>query len=280
MQQYARNVAGDVCALTSSQSASAKLCCMAATKKRTGFAFPEHRTCVTLTELSTEQLPSDGSIGRRRKFRKGAAVWQPENRADRIYFLERGEVGIFSADVHGGELLLQIVKPSEPFGELCFCAEEGGVRRTSARASAETVVVEIAYDVFVEYLRRSPDAVTSLVCTFCVRLSDCETRSEVLAHRGAQERLGRLLLQLAAKGVQTKRTGGVVVHATHVELARMAAMSRPHVTLTLGHFRDRGLIQYSRGGPLAIRREALTAYLENAMRVARTKSSPNRNLSD
>jgi CRP-like cAMP-binding protein len=251
---------------------------MTANQKRAGFAFPEHRTCVTLTELSTQQLPGDGSIGRRRKFREGAAVWQPEDSADRIYFLERGEIGIFSAG--GGELLLQVVRPSEPFGELCFCAEEGGVRRTTARASAEAVVVEILYDTFVEYLRRTPDAVTSLICTLCLRLSDCETRSEVLAHRGAQERLGRLLLQLAGKGAQTKtRADGVVVHATHVELARMAAMSRPHVTLTLGHFRDRGLIRYSRGAPLAIRREALTAYLQNAIRTThRRKSSAARRL--
>jgi CRP-like cAMP-binding protein len=243
-------------------------------KKRTGFAFPEHRSCVTLTKLSTEQLPSDGSLGRRRKFRNGAAVWQPDDPANRIYFLERGEVGIFSADLNGAELLLQIVEPSEPFGELCFCAEEGGLRRTSARTCADTVVVEIGYDVFVEYLRKTPDAVTSLVRTFCLRLSDCETRSEVLAHRGAQERLGRLLIQLAAKGPKTKRDPEeFLVHATHVELARMAAMSRPHVTLTLGHFRDRGLIRYSRGTPLAIRREALNAYLENAIRIARRKRS-------
>jgi len=265
----------DVCVLTSSHAGPAKLCGMAANKKRTGFAFPEHRTCVTLTELSTEQLPRDGSIGRRRKFRNGAAVWQPEDRADRIYFLERGEIEIFSGDANGRDLLLQIVKPSEPFGELCFCAEEGGLRRTFARACADAAAIEIAYSVFVDYLRRTPDAVESLVCTLCLRLTDCETRSEVLAHRGAQERLGRLLLQLAGKRVKTKkRTDDVVVHATHVELARMAAMSRPHVTLTLGHFRERGLIRYSRGAPLAIRREALSAYLENAIRIADLKKSP------
>ncbi len=246
---------------------------MAANKKRTGFAFPEHRTCVTLTELSTGQLPRDGSIGRRREFRRGAAVWQPEDRADRIYFLERGEMGIFSGDANGRDLLLQTVKPFEPFGELCFCAEEGGLRRTFARACADAVVVEIGYDAFVDYLRRTPEAVASLVCTFCLRLSDCETRSEVLAHRGAQERLGRLLLQLAGKSVKAKkRSDDVVVHATHAELARMAAMSRPHVTLTLGHFRKRGLIRYSRGAPLAVRQAALSAYLENAIRLARRKN--------
>lgn len=253
----------------------AKLCGMAANKKRTGFAFPEHRACVTLTELSAEQLPRDGSIGRRRKFRNGAAVWQPEDRADRIYFLKQGEIGIFSGDANGRDLLLQIVKPSEPFGELCFCAEEGGVRRTFARACADAIVVEIGYDGFVDYLRKTPEAVASLVCTFCLRLSDCETRSEVLAHRGAQERLGRLLLQLAGKSVKTKkRADEIVVHATHAELARMAAMSRPHVTLTLGHFRERGLIRYSRGTPLAIRREALRAYLGNALRITHLKKSP------
>lgn len=129
---------------------------MVATKKRTSLPFAEHRTCVTLTELSTEQLPSDGSIGRRRKFRNGTEVWQPEDRADRIYFLERGEIAIFSGDVNGRDLFLQIIQPSEPFGELCLCAEEGGLRRTFARASADAVVVEIAYDVFVDYLRRTP----------------------------------------------------------------------------------------------------------------------------
>jgi CRP/FNR family transcriptional regulator, cyclic AMP receptor protein len=245
---------------------------MAAKKNRTSLPFAEHRTCVTLTELSTEQLPSDGSIGRRRKFRNGTEVWQPEDRADRIYFLERGEIGIFSGDVNGRDLLLQIIRPSEPFGELCLCAEEGGLRRTFARACADAVVVEIAYEVFVDYLRRTPDAVTSLVCTFCLRLTDCETRSEVLAHRGAQERLGRLLLQLAGKRFKAKKSAdAVVVRASHLELARMAAMSRPHVTLTLGHFRDRGLIRYGRGSPLAVRREALTAYLESVIRIARRK---------
>ena len=89
---------------------------MAANKKRSSFPFAEHRTCVTLTELSTEQLPRDGSIGRRRKFRNGTDVWHPEDRADRIYFLERGEIGVFSGDVNGQDLLLQIVKPSQPFG--------------------------------------------------------------------------------------------------------------------------------------------------------------------
>ena len=84
-----------------------------------------------------------------------------------------------------------------------------------ARASGEAIIIDISYHVFVEHLRRTPDAVTGLLCTLCLRLSDCETRSEVLAHRGAQERLGRLLLQLAGKGIQAKaRADGVVVHAT------------------------------------------------------------------
>ncbi|MBA2305571.1 MAG: Crp/Fnr family transcriptional regulator [Acidobacteria bacterium] len=144
-------------------------------------------------------MPDDRSIGSRRTFRKGIDIWQPEFRGDRIYFLERGEVAIFTGDAQGHDLLLQVVHPPQPFGEVCLCAEGAGLRNTFARAATEVVVIEVLYDRFLQYVQATPHALMSLLCTFSLRVSDCETRTEVLAHRGAQERIGRLLLQLAKK---------------------------------------------------------------------------------
>lgn len=97
----------------------------------------------------------------------------------------------------------------------------------------------VSHDTFVQYVRSQPEGLPALVLTFCLRLSDCETRAEVLAQRGAAERLGRLLLQLAAGPAARpdRQVGHVIVEVTHGEIARMAAMSRPHVTVTLGRFR-------------------------------------------
>ncbi|MBA3563318.1 MAG: Crp/Fnr family transcriptional regulator [Gammaproteobacteria bacterium] len=73
-------------------------------------------------------------------------------------------------------------------------------------------------------------------------MSETERRVEVLAYRGAEERLGRLLLQLAAApgGEESE----VALHVSHEDLARMAAMSRAHVTVTMGRFRRRGIVRY------------------------------------
>lgn len=233
------------------------------------FPFLEHRTCVTLTRLTLDVLPQEPPLGHSRAFRKHASLWRPEERADRIYFLERGAVDIVSMDLQGDELLLQSVRPGEPFGELCLCAQGQGLRNTTARANTAVEAREISYEAFLQYLWRQPDAVTSLVHTFCLRLSDCEARTEVLAHRGAEGRVGRLLLHLAAGPLAApdpRQVGYVVLNVAHTEIARLAAMSRPHVTVTLGKLRRLRLIEYVRGRPLSINIPALTAHLGQAAR--------------
>ncbi len=227
------------------------------------FPFAEHQTCLTLTRLTIEQLPRDGSLGRVRKLRKDVDIWQAEDPGDRIYFLVRGEVAIFSGDPQARDILLQSVKAGEPFGELCFSAETGGVRNSVARASTAVTVVEIEYDAFLRYMRTRNDVLAPLIFTMCQRLSDCETRTQILAQRGAQERVGGLLLQLAVK---LRRRGDrrrkVTLNTSHAELAKLAAMSRSHVTVTLGRFRSRHLVEYVRERGLTVDVPALTAYLE------------------
>ncbi len=225
--------------------------------------FSGHRTCRTLTRLTLEHLPERGTLGRQRRFRSGVNIWTPDDPADQIYFLERGEVSVLKVDQHGRELLLQVVTQGEPFGELCPCREEGGIRRTSARVAGDTAVLEIEYRAFLEYMKTETDALSALLCTFCLRLTDCEVRTEILAHRGAEERLGRLLLQLAAAAAAPEHGGGkmVTLAVRHQELAGMAAMSRPHVTVTLGRLRRRRLVQYSRAQALQVNVAALTSFL-------------------
>lgn len=140
------------------------------------FPFEEHRSCLTLTRLSEEIMPRDGSLGRVRKFRKDIDIWQPTDASDRIYFLQRGKVEICSGDPQARDILLQAVTAGEPFGELCFCAETGGVRNTVARTLQPVTVLEIEYVAFLKYVRASDQVLSSLLFTICQRLSDCETR--------------------------------------------------------------------------------------------------------
>ena len=223
-----------------------------------------HRACEELTRLSMEHLPRDGSVGRPRRWRKGATVWAASDRADRVYFLERGQISVMRPNTRGRDVIVQVINPGEPFGELCFCAAEDGRFHSRALAVSESAGVEIGFNAFLQYLRQNSAALTSLAFGLCTRLSDAEQRIEVLAHRGAEARLGKLLLQLATRDRPPAAAGEVSLDTSQDQLARMSAMSRPHVTVVMGAFRRQGLVRYGRGQPLTVNTEALKVFLERA----------------
>ena len=228
--------------------------------------FVRHRGCQALTELTLNQLPRDGSIGAERRHAKGASIWRPDASADSIFFLRRGRAEVLVDDLDGREILLRHIEASEPFGELCFCSGKGSVRFTHARATTESEVMEVKLDDFLSYLRANQSALQSLVFTFCMRLAEAENRIEILSHRGADGRLGRLLLQLAeSRGIESEASRDkLIVRISHDELARMAAMSRPHVTVTIVKFRQLGLVNYGPSEPLTIYVPVLKAYVTEA----------------
>jgi len=234
--------------------------------KDASLRFSNHLSCHNLTGLSLEHLPKDGSLGRVRRYRKGADIWRPDDRANRIYFLNRGQVAVMSGDSEGNEVIMQVIERGEPFGELCFCSQEKGLRHTTGRAVVESDVLEIKHRDFVSYLQQHTDALLNFTFTLCERLSEMKLRVGVLAHRGAEGRLGRLLLQLAAPPGQqhTEGTNEVPLHIGHEELAKMAAMNRSHVSVTMGKLRRRGLVRYERNRPLVVDVAALTAYLSDS----------------
>ncbi len=123
--------------------------------------FSDHRACETLTGLTLDQLPRDDSIGRMRQYEQGSYIWQSSDQADRIYFLQRGQVAVMVNDPQGREITLQSILPGELFGELCYCSIWNGQRQTLSRAILTSEVLEILLDDFVGYLQGNQDA---LIC--------------------------------------------------------------------------------------------------------------------
>ncbi|PYQ20797.1 MAG: hypothetical protein DMF81_17525, partial [Acidobacteria bacterium] len=198
--------------------------------------FPHHLDCEALTGITLDHLPRDGSVGRLRRYAKGGYLWQSDDAADRMYFLRRGRVAIMTASPDERPVVLRTVEAGQPFGELCVCASRTRTRETTAHALVASEAIEIKLTSFLSYLRQSREALEALVCTLCLRLTDTEHRVEVLAHRGAEQRLGRLMIRLGTLAARAGRSGPgdtVTLSLSHNELAKMAGMSRPHVTVTL-----------------------------------------------
>lgn len=115
-------------------------------------------------------------------------------------------------------------------------------------------------------MQTNREVLAALVWTYCVRLADAQKRVEILANRGAEERSGKLLLHLTTSRIQKYgETSGepsiAVLSVSHNELAQMAAMSRPHVSVTMNKLRQLGLVSYARNQPLSIDIVKLRTYL-------------------
>ena len=234
--------------------------------------FPHHRDCEALTGITLDHLPRDGSLGRVRRFGKGAYLWQPDEAADRIYFLRSGRVVVLTAKPHERPVTLRTIEPNQPFGELCICSVRAGLRGTTACALVASEAFEIKLSLFLGYLRQNRPVLEAMMFTLCLRLTDAEHRIEVMAHRGAEQRLGRLLLRLAASPGRKGSIGlreTVTVSVSHNELAQLAGMSRPHVTVTMGRLRRRRLVQYEREGLVRVEVASLTDYLGRIVRGER-----------
>jgi CRP-like cAMP-binding protein len=168
---------------------------------------------------------------------------------------------------------LRTVEPDQPFGELCLCSVRTGIRGTTACALVESEAFEIKLTNFLGYLHQNRAALDALMFTLCLRLTDAEHRIEVMAHRGAEQRLGRLLLRLATSRGRKGRVGRrdmVSVSVSHNDLAQLTGMTRPHVTVTMGRLRRRGLVQYEREGLVHVEVAQLTEYLGRIVRGERT----------
>jgi CRP/FNR family transcriptional regulator, cyclic AMP receptor protein len=205
-------------------------------------------------------------------------VWQPDDVADRIYFLRKGRVVLTTAMPHERPILLCTIAPQQPFGELCVCAPSDR-RGTTAYALADSEALEIKLSTFLPFLRQNRAALDALTVTVCLRLKDAYHRIEVMAHRGAEQRLGRLLLRLATSRERQGRVwrrDRVTVSVSHNELAQLGGMSRPHVTVTMGRLRARGLVDTEREGVVRVDVASLTDYLARVPRTSgRTGASAN-----
>jgi CRP-like cAMP-binding protein len=234
--------------------------------------FPHHRDCEALTGITLDHLPRDGSLGRVRRFAKGAFLWRPDGAADRIYFLRKGRVLVSTAKPHERPVALRTIEPNQPFGELCLCSVRGGLRGTTASALVASETFEIKLIQFLSYLRQNRPVIEAMMFTLCMRLTDAEHRIEVMAYRGAEQRLGRLLLRLASSPGRKGSLGmrdTVAVSVSQNELAQLAGMSRPHVTVTMGRLCTRRLVQYEREGLVRIDVTGLTEYLGRIVRGER-----------
>jgi CRP/FNR family cyclic AMP-dependent transcriptional regulator len=223
-------------------------------------SLTEHTQCVVLSGLFRGSLCEQFTGRPAHRFETDASVYHLGDEARSIYFLRGGLVKITALSEDGREIILNVYKPGEIFGEFCLC---DGARGESAVAMEPSEVVEMTLGDLVTHLQRNQDAMYNFLVTVCQRLSRAYDTIQDLSFSSLNDRLAKALLRLADElGHETESGTELAHYITQEELAQMLSARREVVSTALARLRSRGLIDYTRKGKLTINRPALAAYVD------------------
>jgi CRP/FNR family transcriptional regulator len=206
---------------------------------------------ITSTEMRTParledvlaHLPVSGTA----EYRKGQTVYSPDNPSKNLYLVVTGTVGISQMAEDGRELLLELIRPEELFGESAFLGSPHDCETAQAIEGCKVMSWPIS-DMETMVKMRPPLAV-ALLQFLAQRNVELTRRIESLSIDSIERRLARSLIRLSERLGTPDGDGSVsMMPFTHALLSRYIGTTREVVTQHMNRFRKQGYVSYSRDG--------------------------------
>lgn len=210
------------------------------------------------TEDLLEHLPASSVM----EYRKGQIIYGPQQPSKGLYLVAAGMVDLSQMSEDGSEILLDIIRPEEVFGQSAFHS----VSRDSERATArqDTGVMTWAASEIEDLVTKRPRLAVALLQILSQRNAELVQRIESLARDTIEQRLARSLIRFSERFGTAESNGAVrMLPLTHGVLSRYVGTSREIISHYMSQFRRKGYIDYSRSWIL-LYREALEASIRDS----------------
>jgi CRP/FNR family transcriptional regulator, cyclic AMP receptor protein len=213
--------------------------------------------CLSLLELAELEK---GSL--KRDFKRGAAIYLPQELARHAFLLAKGRVRIGTVSGDGKQIVLALIEQGQLFGELAIL--DADVRQDRAEAMTPCTVVAIPAANLMGLMEKNAKLSIGITKLIGLRRKRIEQRISNLLFRSNRERLGHLLLELADQfGSEIGDAVEIDLRLSHQELASIIGVTRESITITLGQFRNEGLVDEGRKRHIIIQRERLERSLRD-----------------
>ena len=204
---------------------------------------PQCATDLARVPLFENLPPNDllrlASAARRKRFPRGATIFQRGRRADGFYILLEGSVKLFRTSPDGRQQILHTVAPPNAFAEAAVFA--GGKYPAHAVAMKASECLFLPRKELVEQLRKHPELTMRLLASMSKRLQDFARLIEDLSLREVSARLARFLLEEADRQGRRKFR----LPMPKGELARQLGTTAETLSRTFSRLDDRGILTTS-----------------------------------
>jgi CRP/FNR family cyclic AMP-dependent transcriptional regulator len=185
-----------------------------------------------------------GSYMKTRKVARGAAVFAKGDPGSGLMGVLAGTVKISVASAEGKDVVLNMFREGEVFGEIALL--DGRPRTADATAMSDCELIIIERRDFIPFLRDNPDVTLKFIEILCSRLRHTSEQVQDVTFLNLPTRLAKTLLQLTADldASVSKRK----VSITQREISQMIGRSRESTNKQLRAWAKRGWIRLERGG--------------------------------
>jgi CRP-like cAMP-binding protein len=212
--------------------------------------------------LPPEELRALSPFLNVRRHRRGEFIFHAGEKADRLYFVDKGSVKISMFSINGEERVLDVLRAGDTFGELFLSRDKS--RATTAQALTDTTLWTMAEEKFMEFVQFRPDLCLSFIRHLVDQQRRTLARMDTIMHVPSGPRLLAVLLDLAERCAGREGDCYFLPRGlTQEDMARMAGLNRSTVSVLINEYRRKGILG-GEGGTLSIHLKPVRAFLKKA----------------
>ena len=197
----------------------------------------------------------------RRKVRRGTGIFARGDPGTGLLGVLAGTVKISVLSTDGRELLINIIRAGEIFGEIALL--DGHPRTADATATSDCELMVIERQDFVLFLRDQPSIALKFIEILCSRLRRTSGQLEDSVFLNLPSRLAKTLLHLNSDPGKDLPTGKLQI--TQREISQIIGMSREGTNKQLRAWAKRKWVRLERGSVTILKPAALEEVLEQGL---------------
>lgn len=182
-------------------------------------------------------------VGRERLFSVGQEIFAEGEHAEYLPVVLAGKVKMLHYLEPGKEVIIGIFAEGETFAVPAVF--DGGLYPASAVAMAESTLLLIKRDQFLDLLRDSSEFSLSILSWMTAMLRQKTATIQNLAHASPEYRVVHVLLQLA--GAENSSTGPIRITLRREDIARMAGLTTETTIRVIRRLAEKGLFLIDHG---------------------------------
>jgi len=211
------------------------------------------RTHPLFCELTPPMLERISAYIKRRPVPKGDRIFEKGDAGVGLIGVVSGSVKISVTSADGRDVVLNIIRSGEVFGEIALL--DGRARTANATAMSDCELIVIERREFIPFLRSEPDLTLKLMEILCSRLRKTSEQVQDVTFLNLSTRLAKTLLRLTANAGPSRSAGKVAI--TQREISQIVGRSRESTNKRLRAWARRGWILLERGSVTVLKADKL-----------------------